>query len=157
ELLDRDGAPRVRVAPPYVVDARGTRHEARLSVEGCRYDAGSGQPWGRPVTAPGAHDCILHVSWPPDLPHPLVVDPAWQLAKGKMSTPRTVRSSTALQNGRVLVAGGLADFTNGPLATAEIYDPVTDTFAATSGPPKGARSGQSATLLSDGRVLLVAG
>ena len=59
-----------------------------------------------------------------------------------------------LGNGKVLVVGGYdgADF----LASAELYDPVADTFAAT-GDMSATRSGHTATLLGDGTVLLAGG
>jgi len=38
EFLDDSGTPMLRVAPPYVVDSKGERHEARLAVNGCAYD-----------------------------------------------------------------------------------------------------------------------
>ncbi len=36
EFLDEEGAPRLRVAPPSVVDGSGAQHEATLGVEGAR-------------------------------------------------------------------------------------------------------------------------
>jgi hypothetical protein len=53
EFLDASGTPRLRVAPPYVVDASGTRHAAHIAVEGCAYDTDPAGPWGRPTVAPG--------------------------------------------------------------------------------------------------------
>ncbi|MBC8134032.1 MAG: hypothetical protein H7X95_13695, partial [Deltaproteobacteria bacterium] len=38
ELLDGDGAPRLRVEPPYVVGADGTRADATLAVDDCVVD-----------------------------------------------------------------------------------------------------------------------
>ena len=35
ELVDEGGAPRLRVPPPYVVDAFGVRHDADLALNGC--------------------------------------------------------------------------------------------------------------------------
>jgi hypothetical protein len=54
-----------------------------------------------------------------------------------------------LQNGQVLVAGG-------ETASAELYNPSTGAFAAT-GSMTVSRSGHTATLLPDGRVLIAGG
>jgi Galactose oxidase, central domain len=66
---------------------------------------------------------------------------------------RFTATATLLADGRVLVAGGTL---GGNLASAVLFDPVTQTFAATrslSVP----RHGQTATLLNDGRVLIAGG
>jgi hypothetical protein len=72
---------------------------------------------------------------------------------------RQMHGAVRLNDGRVLVAGG---FTNdsgiGGLATAEIYDPGTGTFAATAGNMTHDRIGDfTTTLLGNGRVLLAGG
>ena len=73
---------------------------------------------------------------------------------GPMTTGRFFHTATLLENGMVLITGGL----NGgePLATAEIYDPVAKTFSST-GTMTMARMGHTATLLGGGKVLLVGG
>jgi len=88
-----------------------------------------------------------------------IYDPAtngWTTT-GAMLTRRTDHSLTLLADGRVLVAGG-ALTPNGVSATekAEIFDPATGVFSATS-PLNHARARHAATLLADGRVLLVSG
>jgi hypothetical protein len=78
---------------------------------------------------------------------------------GPMADGRTFHEATLLADGRVLVTGGgLRGWEyDGPfLASAEIYDPGTGKFTAT-GPMAKARVSQSATLLSDGRVLIAGG
>src|SRR5690242_7073927 len=70
---------------------------------------------------------------------------------------RDETSVTALSNGTVLVAGGQAgppSFTN--LQSAELYDPTAGTFSAT-GPMTIPREGHTATLLTNGKVLLTGG
>src|SRR4051812_32351685 len=73
---------------------------------------------------------------------------------------RTRHTSTKLQDGRVLIAGGYIPTQSGgvgdAVADAELFDPATGTFqvAATMITPRG---DHSATLLSDGRVLIVGG
>jgi hypothetical protein len=59
-----------------------------------------------------------------------------------------------LSNGKVLIAGGQSSF--GILSSAEIYDPVSSTFAAT-GNLNTARICHTATLLNDGTVLIAGG
>ena len=59
-----------------------------------------------------------------------------------------------LPNGKVLVAGGV-NFNN-PLASAELYDPASGTWAAT-GSLATARAAHTATLLPNGKVLVAGG
>ena len=76
---------------------------------------------------------------------------------GSMHDPRIQFTMTRLPDGRVLAAGGChtADCSR-VLASAELYDPHTDTWTAT-GSLHGPRALQAATLLPDGRVLVVGG
>jgi len=70
---------------------------------------------------------------------------------GSMTKGRIFHTATLLSDGRVLMAGG-----NGDNST-EIYDPATGTFHAT-GSMSFSQPGQGvATLLKDGRVLVVTG
>src|SRR5205823_1767822 len=73
---------------------------------------------------------------------------------------RNTHTATLLQNGKVLVAGG---FSCGPppqscfaLNSVELYDPGTGTWSNT-GNLNTARDGHTATLLQDGKVMVVAG
>jgi hypothetical protein len=74
---------------------------------------------------------------------------------GSMSTARAYPSMTVLADGRVLVAGGTGS--TGTLTTAEIYDPTTRTFRATSGPMANGHSSPTSVLLNDGRVIVSGG
>jgi hypothetical protein len=76
-------------------------------------------------------------------------------ATGSLVTARAFHTATLLTNGKVLVAGGSADFT-GPVATAELYDPDKGTFTS-AGNMTVPRSGHTATLLPDGKVLIAGG
>jgi hypothetical protein len=76
---------------------------------------------------------------------------------GSMSTGRIYHTATLLANGQVLVAGGEANIpAYGSLGSAEIYDPSSGTFTLT-GNLTAMRAQHSATLLSDGVVLLAGG
>ncbi len=83
-------------------------------------------------------------------------------AQANLGTPRTLHTATLLANGTVLFAGGL-DGTGLALASAELYDPVKGVFAPTTGPGATAttmtvpRYGHSATLLTNGTVLVAGG
>ncbi|MBI1956722.1 MAG: hypothetical protein HYS38_10040 [Acidobacteria bacterium] len=72
-----------------------------------------------------------------------------------MTTARVGHSATLLGNGKVLIAGGIGP-ANRPVASAELYDPVTRTFSSTGNLAIG-RSGHTATLLSNGKVLVAGG
>jgi N-acetylneuraminic acid mutarotase len=67
---------------------------------------------------------------------------------------RAQHTATLLGNGKVLVSGGAA--TDGPLASAELYDPDTGTWSS-AGSMATARSAFQATLLGDGQVLAAGG
>jgi Tol biopolymer transport system component len=93
---------------------------------------------------------------------------------GSMHTPRESHTSTLLADGRVLITGGitgpaaagsagvtlaafrLVETSANVLNTAEIYDPATGTFS-TTGSMSSIRDQHTATLLQDGRVLVVGG
>ena len=85
----------------------------------------------------------------------LVIALAVAQPAGSMSTPRFTPSMTVLLDGRVLVAGGSAPGQS--LSSAEIYDPVTQTFRPTSAPMANVHNSPSAVLLNDGRVMVDGG
>jgi hypothetical protein len=72
-----------------------------------------------------------------------------------MGTARHSHTGTVLRDGRVLIAGGMDG--SAYLTSAEIYDPVRNSFSPTAGAMTTARSGHQAVLLNDGRVLVVGG
>jgi large repetitive protein len=85
---------------------------------------------------------------------------------GSMAIARAGHSATLLADGRVLIAGGVGSVvigspTGGPpgwpsVRSAEIYDPATGRFGPT-GSMMADRAGQTATLLSNGEVLMIGG
>jgi hypothetical protein len=129
ELLDAEGTPRIRVAPPSFVDARGIEHGAALSVEGCAFDASPVASWGRAVTRPGASSCTVRVGWSADA-YPILVDPTWT-ATGSMATGRDEHTMSRLGTGVMIVVGGRNGAATTYHSSAELYDPTTRTFGAT--------------------------
>lgn len=84
-------------------------------------------------------------------------DPASGTFRSLAATPRLHCTATLLQNGKVLIVGGLATNNDQTASnTAELFDPATGLFQPT-GNMASARFGHSATLLSDGRVLIAGG
>jgi N-acetylneuraminic acid mutarotase len=81
-------------------------------------------------------------------------------ATASMSAGRIDHTAVLLPDGQVLVTGGYTYDTTGnngtALSSAELYDPSTGTWTAT-GSIAQARAGQTATLLSDGTVLVSGG
>jgi Galactose oxidase, central domain len=75
---------------------------------------------------------------------------------GTMASPRMGFTATELNNGKVLIAGGLDD-RDDVLDTAELYDPVARKFAAVANPMSDRRAFQTATLLLSGKVLIAGG
>ena len=77
---------------------------------------------------------------------------------GSLRTPRTGATATTLQDGRVLIVGGQRGRSAAwsPMASAEIFNPSSNSFSNLSAVPLARSYGQS-TLLPDGRVLLWGG
>lgn len=75
-----------------------------------------------------------------------------------MHIARASHTSTLLPNGKVLIAGGFAGSGGeyNPYRTAELYDPRSGTFESAASMTIG-RSGHTATLLKNGKVLMVGG
>jgi hypothetical protein len=82
--------------------------------------------------------------------------PRW-VATGSLNVPRHGHTATLLANGKVLVAGGYSDdAVASAVDSAEVYDPKTGTWSFT-GSMAEPRTSHTATLLADGRVLVVGG
>ncbi|HWY67774.1 MAG TPA: Ig-like domain-containing protein [Terriglobales bacterium] len=128
-------------------------HTATLLPNGQVLLAGGGNEGGFGFPAFGAASASVEL-----------YDPAANsfIPAGAMGTPRYSHTATLLPNGKVLIAGGLttfllpSSFAFNALSTAELYDPLTGSFAPT-GNMGTARGGHTATLLTSGKVLVTGG
>ena len=167
EVLDAQGHAWIRMAPLYLLDADGQRHE----VSGALTD-------GRLVLRVPAEVTRF----------PALLDPGWTTT-GSMAVKRSGHTATRLNSGKVLVAsgstaelfdrpsgtwtqtGGMGASYKGHTATtlhngqvlivgggasAALYDPTTGTWKATGQLQLG-RQRHTATLLASGRVLVAGG
>lgn len=124
-----------------------TAHTATLLSNGKVLVAGGlqlGNPISTPVTSAELYDPAAGT---------------WN-ATGSLSIPRASHTATLLPNGKVLVAGSVpipdAITVSYPPATSEIYDPVAATWTTTGSMTTG-REFHTATLLSNGTVLVTGG
>jgi len=116
-------------------------------------------PNGKVLIAGGTDDWV-------DLANAELYDPSTETfaATGSMTQRRSLHTATLLPNGAVLITGGetwIVDNFNfgyfgGSLSSAEFYDPVTGNFVPIPA-MSAARSGHTATLLTDGTVLITGG
>ena len=115
-------------------------------------------PNGEVLVVAGYVDVLGYPGYPIDSAE--LYDPAtgsWSLA-GNLPIPRESHTATLLANGKVLVAGGInrTQFDTEVLADAELYDPASGTWTAT-GSLAEPRTGHTATLLPNGKVLVAGG
>jgi N-acetylneuraminic acid mutarotase len=78
----------------------------------------------------------------------------WVATNGSLNTARRQNTATLLNNGQILVVGGLGS--GGILSSAELYNPTTGTWTPT-GSLNTARFNHTATLLPNGQVLVAGG
>ena len=79
-----------------------------------------------------------------------------------MNHAREGATATLLNNGKLLIAGGSGTATFGTatfLASVDLYDPATNTFAPVTLTPtmNNGRTAATATLLPNGKVLIAGG
>ena len=78
-------------------------------------------------------------------------------ATANLNAPRASATATVLNSGQVLISGGSNCATPGcPVSAAELYDPIAGTFTNT-GSLNVARFSHTATLLTNGQVLVAGG
>jgi hypothetical protein len=83
---------------------------------------------------------------------------AFTALAARMRSARTQHAAVRLPDGQVLITGGQADTNNGDgVDTAELYDPPTRSFLPLAAGLASPRGGHTATLLNDGKVVLIAG
>ena len=73
-----------------------------------------------------------------------------------MTVAQANAATALLSNGMVLIAGG-TDINGAPLASTELYDPASNTFATAGPSMNAARSWATATLLPNGKLLIAGG
>ena len=85
----------------------------------------------------------------------LAVEGSWR-STGSLNVPRQQTTSTLLDNGKVLVAGGRDFAFSDSHESAELYDPISETFSLTGSMTNG-RWSHTATKLPNGKVLVAGG
>ena len=133
DTLDRLGPTNAVALPDGQVLVVGERH---------RFEAFDPGPVGRATPIPGPRADLAGTVKPVKPP----------------TVERRGHTATLLRDGKVLVVGGWADGVDPqqPTDTAELYDPQIDQWSAT-GSLGERRAFHNATLLADGRVLVVGG
>lgn len=162
ELLDPGGVPRLRMAPPWVVDATGTYRRAAVSLEDCAHDRSPLPPWGRQVVPPCSGSsagrscsCRLTIDWRgKGVDYPALLDPVWE-ETGDLAVARALSAAIVMENDHVLVAGGQG-MSNGPLDAVEEFDPVSGTWTVRK-PLTQPRERPSINLLPGGGLLVAGG
>lgn len=145
------------VATAELYDPLGYSFSSTGAMNAIRYDhTATLLPNGKVLIAGGRYSNISH--W--DTAE--LYDPGtgmFSYTTGPMSSPRSCHTATLLPSGKVLITGGYYysdGVGNVPLSTAELYDPETGLFSST-GAMNYARAYHTATLLSDGKVLVAGG
>ncbi len=106
--------------------------------------------------------CLLAIAllWPsPRLGAENTKPTTWNWLPGpSLNQPRYNHTANRLPDGRVVVIGGITDTSNATrLNTAEVYDPVTNSWTLYTNGSDSFRNQHTATLLQDGRILVVGG
>jgi hypothetical protein len=76
---------------------------------------------------------------------------------GNLNIPRLFATATLLNDGTVLVTGGITDKSGDVTDTAELFDPTDFLYTELSSTMTTPRAGHTATLLNDGTVLIAGG
>jgi hypothetical protein len=122
-------------SPTGAVDSRAF-NSCTLLADGRVLIAGGYNPAGVPLASAELYDPSTGIFTP----------------TGNMTTPRAAHNAVLLNTGKVFIVGGEA---TGGGAPAELFDPDSGTFTATGSFPAAGGETDTATLLADGRVLIV--
>ena len=141
------------VATPAGVEVRDHEGQALLDVSAPMARDAEGRPVEVWLEVIDERLAVL-IDAPDDATGPLMVDPVWELAD-EIPMGRRLHTGTRLDDGRVLVAGGI-DEANVVSDSVEIFDPETGSWSSAAPLPFPARS-QAQVGLQDGRVLLTHG
>ncbi len=95
------------------------------------------------------------MSWNEGVAYPIVVDPGWATTTS-LGTPRADAEAVTLGQGRVLIVGGLASDWSTCLASSELFDPATQTWAAVGDMSVG-RCAHALVKRANGRALVTGG
>ena len=98
---------------------------------------------------------LIH-NWQLGGPVQLLTRLVGEVSSPRLATARMFHTATLLNNGSVLIAGGVDGFRYHPLISAEVYNSATAEFQA-AGRLNTLRIFDTATLLTDGRVLVTGG
>jgi hypothetical protein len=128
----------------------GTINWASSTPNVAAINAGSGLATG---LLPGSTQITASANGITSAPLTLTVTPGF-LSIVTLNVARSEMTMTVLNNGMVLIAGGANS--GGVTATAELYNPATQTFTLT-GSLNTARFNHTATLLDNGMVLIAGG
>jgi len=127
------------------MSARRTNHTATLLVDGKILIAGGAFHSGSAQDSAELYDPAANT---------------FTALSATMTSARFFHAAAPLRDGRVLVTGGFVGQSMSSYAalnTAELYDPVTQTFAPLTGRMISARAAHTATALPDGHVFLAGG
>jgi uncharacterized delta-60 repeat protein len=110
---------------------------------------------GKVLVAGGYYDDTLHGT--AYLDGTEIYDPdtgTWRVITNPLNIGRSDHTATLLPDGKVLAAGGCSS--TGSLASAELFDPTSETWTATNS-LNSPRFSHTATLLPNGKVLVAGG
>lgn len=151
EFLDREGAPRLRMAPPYAAGADGVRVTPNVAVGSCAVDRDPRAPWGRGPTPPGSDSCRVRLDWSAaEISYPAVVAQRWTTGDA-MVVPVYDHTENRLSDSRIVVIGGVDTSSGTPVSSnaTQIFDPDSRSWAAAPSIPgddnAGARDQHTAT------------
>jgi hypothetical protein len=135
----------------------GTFSSAGNLVQARSFHTATVMPNGRILFAGGFGDTSMTAINSAEVFDPASGAGGTSMVTGSMAIARDSATATLLSDGRVLIAGGEDSFNGNHLASAEVYDAETGSFARTRSDMTMPRSDHTATLLSSGMVLITGG